>query len=997
MKKITFSLLAFLFLAFAINARASISSPNINNWVGTGSNESAFVLQWNDGKSPGAIAWGYRWNPGAAPTLNQLIANLLAANAGIYARGDSSGSYGAGYYGFGYDTGLNNTFSVNGGLDADGNPTTISFTNGFSDMNSDNTTYQSPGSSTSAAPTNSQDRYQEGWNDNGFWELYTSTSTINPTSWSTSWDGGEQSLTADSWYAYTFSNSDFSSNPPVLPTPSPRPSPSITSATITGSVGSPLTASITASNSPTGYAVNPGSLPSGLTLNPTTGAISGTPTSAGNGTIVSVSATNSGGAGTGYLTFNIAKGNQTISGVPTTLSKTLGTLPYSLNASTNSNLSMTYSSSNTGVATVSANGIVSLLGIGSTTLTVSQNGNANYKAATNVTQSLTVSGNAPLVTSATINGTVDIALSSNITATNSPTSYLVASGTMPSGLSINATTGLISGIPKAFANGTIVVVKATNVSGNGTANLTFNIARGSQTITGVASTMSKAAGSYSLNASVTSNLTLSYASSNTSVATVATNGTVAIVGNGSTTLTVSQSGSANYNAATNVTQALTVSPAPTITSNATATATRGTPFAYQITASNSPTSYSITGNLTQGLSLNGTTGLISGTPTASGNASILLYATNAYGNGTKTLTISVANLLPAVTSNNSTTATLGVPFNYQITATNAPLTGYAVIGTLPTGLALSTTSGLISGTPTASGNFLLNLIAKNSAGNSTAAPLSITIAPAVTFSISGPINQKVVSGSNATFSVSNAVASTANATLSYQWYKNGLAIGNATASSYTIPTLDYATAGAYSVKVTTKVGTTTIGSVTSEVWSITPSDALSILVYTLTGNATRTAGAVESSGTISGYFVMDRANNNAAIIQTYGSGLLARNSLETRNDIAAYSTGPVTGSRTVFAGSLNSGNSTTDHDLVWITGKDSAVTVATGKTVFAPSTMSGIIGTIAQSSAVEIDSFSIALILNNSLTANASSSNLTSTITAVRKAASDAGYPNETE
>jgi hypothetical protein len=208
--------------------------------------------------------------------------------------------------------------------------------------------------------------------------------------------------------------------------------------------------------------------------------------------------------------------------------------------------------------------------------------------------------------------------------------------------------------------------------------------------------------------------------------------------------------------------------------------------------------------------LNGTTGLISGTPTASGNASILLYATNAYGNGTKTLTISVANLLPAVTSNNSTTATLGVPFNYQITATNAPLTGYAVIGTLPTGLALSTTSGLISGTPTASGNFLLNLIAKNSAGNSTAAPLSITIAPAVTFSISGPINQKVLAGTNATFSVSNAVASTANATLSYQWYKNGLTIGNATASIYTISTLNYSTAGAYSVKVTTKVGTTTI-------------------------------------------------------------------------------------------------------------------------------------------------------------------------------------------
>jgi hypothetical protein len=350
-----------------------------------------------------------------------------------------------------------------------------------------------------------------------------------------------------------------------------------------------------------------------------------------------------------------------------------------------------------------------------------------------------------------------------------------------------------------------------------------------------------------------------------------------------------------------------------------------------------------------------------------------------------------------VTSNNSTTATLGVPFSYQITAANEPLTGYAVIGTLPRGLSLSNTTGHISGTPTTSGDFLLNLIAKNSAGNSTAAKLSIKVAPAVTFSIAGPINQKVIAGSNATFSVSDTVASTPNATISYQWYKNGLVIRNATASSYTIPNLDYSTAGAYSVKVTTKVGTTTIGSVTSDAWPITPSDALSILVYTLTGNAIRTAGAAESTGTIKGYFVIDRANNDAAIIQTYGSGLMARNSLETRNDIAAYSTGPVKGSRTVFAGSLNSSNSTTDHDLVWITGQDTSVTVATGKTVFTPSTMSGIIGTIAQSSAVEIDSFSVALTLNNSLTANASSSNLTSTITAVRKAASDAGYPNEPE
>ncbi|NCV58661.1 MAG: hypothetical protein EBW47_07710, partial [Betaproteobacteria bacterium] len=111
------------------------------------------------------------------------------------------------------------------------------------------------------------------------------------------------------------------------------------------------------------------------------------------------------------------------------------------------------------------------------------------------------------------------AMSVSINATNSPTSYAVASGVLPTGLSLNASSGVISGMPTtATTSGTLVVVRATNASGNGTGNITFNIAKGSQTISGVTATISKSVGSaaYSLNASVTSNLTLSYASSNTS-------------------------------------------------------------------------------------------------------------------------------------------------------------------------------------------------------------------------------------------------------------------------------------------------------------------------------------------------------------------------------------------------------------------------------------------------------------------------------------------------
>ena len=170
----------------------------------------------------------------------------------------------------------------------------------------------------------------------------------------------------------------------------------------------------------------------------------------------------------------------------------------------------------------------------------------------------------PVVLSATINGTVSTLLSTSVTAAYSPTTYAVASGTLPAGLSLNSTSGAITGTPTtATLNSTVVLVRATNASGNGTGNLTFTIAKGNQTISGVAPTLSLATGAaaYSLNASVSSNLTLSYSSSNTSVATVASNGTVTVVSAGSTILTVSQAGNSNYDPASSVTQTLTVTSA----------------------------------------------------------------------------------------------------------------------------------------------------------------------------------------------------------------------------------------------------------------------------------------------------------------------------------------------------------------------------------------------------------------------------------------------------
>ncbi|MEJ5103022.1 T9SS type A sorting domain-containing protein [Chryseobacterium sp. MYb328] len=47
------------------NAATNISFSDIQYWVGTGSNQAAFVVQWNDSKNPDALVWGFRWDGNA--------------------------------------------------------------------------------------------------------------------------------------------------------------------------------------------------------------------------------------------------------------------------------------------------------------------------------------------------------------------------------------------------------------------------------------------------------------------------------------------------------------------------------------------------------------------------------------------------------------------------------------------------------------------------------------------------------------------------------------------------------------------------------------------------------------------------------------------------------------------------------------------------------------------------------------------------------------------
>jgi hypothetical protein len=425
-----------------------------------------------------------------------------------------------------------------------------------------------------------------------------------------------------------------------------NPSPVIgTTSPAAGTAGTAYSATLSVSGgtSPFTWSVTSGTLPAGLSLNASTGAITGTPTGASSSSVTFQVVDAAGMSATQALTIAVSAPpaltittktlpagvmgtayNQTLQatgGVPSyTWSVPAGTLPAGLSLSSGGVISGTPTGTFTGATTFTV------------TLTDSQ---TPTKAST--TANLSISVSAPLLkittTSPLPGASIGTAYSQTLQASGGAGSYTWSLSGNPSWLSINSTTGALSGTP----NGTFV-------------------------------------GLVSFTASVTDSETPTQQASAT---------------NFSITISVAPL------SVTTTSASLAQGIAGSVYAGATLQATGGIPsYSWQVT----------TGSLPAGLTLNGATGAISGTPTTAGTTPFTVTVTDSETPTAKTATANLSIVVGPAVSVVTTTLPAGVVGTayaggtLQATGGTGPYSWSVTTGTLPSGLTLS--NGAITGTPT---------------------------------------------------------------------------------------------------------------------------------------------------------------------------------------------------------------------------------------------------------------------------------------------------------
>ncbi len=532
---------------------------------------------------------------------------------------------------------------------------------------------------------------------------------------------------------------------------------------LTGTVGTPYISAISVAGGTAPYSfTKSGSLPSGLTMNPTTGAITGTPTTTGPSTLTVTVTDND--LLTGSTTFTIVISAAAAADVvsvtkpselstsgqcfssrvsasggvaPYTFSITSGSLPTGLSMSSSGQISGTPTAAGTSVTVTArdSNGVT-----GTTTFNIAVAAAVQTLSLTAPTKGLDAFVNQPY--------------SLNVSATGGVGSLTFSADNLPAGLTMSSG-GWIHGTPTVTTNATTVNVHVTD-SGSPAATRDASFVMTSTTLEWV-DNLALTASVLKVKANTKFSLVLPLISgwgTNTFTATSSMPGWASLNSSTGVISGTATSSSGTYSFNVTVTDGkgkqATASATITVTSSgtssslalsqpSTATGMVGEWFqaGYGVTGGNTVSTFALaSGTLPAGLTLNQTTGVISGSPTSSGTFTSYIKVTDTSGNSSSstkfTFTINTASSSLAIsTPTTGISGTAGQYFQSEIAAVGGSGTySYSLTnGSLPSGLSLSSTTGAISGTPTltSSTNTYTGLTVRVSDGTSTRTTSSFTI------------------------------------------------------------------------------------------------------------------------------------------------------------------------------------------------------------------------------------------------------------------------------
>ncbi|TXH70606.1 MAG: autotransporter domain-containing protein [Lysobacteraceae bacterium] len=533
------------------------------------------------------------------------------------------------------------------------------------------------------------------------------------------------------------------------------------STTFTATYAAPFSQSFTASGGIGPYAYTAtGALPAGLSFSGNT--ISGAPTAPGSYPIT-ITATDTGSSGAG-APFTVAQ-NYTINVPAPTIVVDPATLP---NPAAATAYSQTLTATG-GVApyafAVTAGALpagITLSNGGALSGTSNQIGTYNFTVtATDAfgqtgSRAYTVTIAAPVLAmtpaAGTLNAPYATPFSQTFTASGSPGPYSYAlTGALPGGMSFSGNT--ISGTP-TLPGSYPITITATDTVLTG-AGAPFTIAQNY--------TINVPVPTITVNPATLPNTTAGLAYSQTFTATGGAAPYTFELGGGSLPLGLSLSSAGVLSGATTTSgtfnftvvavdnfaqrgnRAYTVVvavPTITLTPAALPGGTAGTPYNQVLTISGgiAPYTVTLTGALPAGVTFNAATRTFSGTPTASGTFNISVTATDSTGGTPATVTNNYTLVIAAPTLTMTPTAgalpggTAGTAYNQSFVASGgiAPYAYALTAGALPAGMTLSP-AGVLSGTPTAAGNFTFSVRATDSTSGTAA-----TVTHAYTLTISAP-------------------------------------------------------------------------------------------------------------------------------------------------------------------------------------------------------------------------------------------------------------------